>query len=152
MHRSGTVLALALVLAGCSSNSKSPSASFSIPASSQVLGSWRVVNVNGDQAAPESGALLSMVRTRGEYLATWSDGVNDHSQQWFLTNGKIRWGDGSVTSRACAGTGQHPCLSLTAFGVGTAETVKMTKEGDLVFMDQAPTPLAIYKRVFKDAP
>jgi len=173
MWRVCAALVLGLVLAGCSSNSPksasphlgtSPptptatptpayeidpgfSSTFWIPSRSKVLGHWTIVSVNGKPPPKDAVLDLTMIRnSRGRYVAAWNDGVNTYARYWAFKEGRIRWGSGDGTDIACVPSPEVICDRPGGFGVGTATRLKMSNDGELVFMDQTSIPLAIYRR------
>jgi len=172
MWRVGAALVLGILLAGCSSNggpksvpphhsaASSPSvtprlakqidpgfnSALWIPNRSRVLGKWTIVSVNGN-SPPKDAAPLNMIRAKGGFFAVWSDGINSHSQQWTLIRGSIRWGGGMVTTKGCGPIPMKDCVKPGGFGVGKATRLKMSNDGELVFMDQTSMPLAVYKYI-----
>jgi hypothetical protein len=114
-----------------------------IPSAHEILGHWQLVSVRGEE--PPKNAMLGLTMTqRGhEHWATWSDGLNDHSVRWRLTQrGEFRRSDISVTAVGCVGSCTYP----SGFGVVTASDVRLTATGQLVFLNGRGTETARYRR------
>lgn len=114
-----------------------------VPSPRDVLGRWRLVSVRGTK--PPQNALLGLRMTERDHRhwAIWSDGLNDHSVRWHLTrSGQFRRGETSVTAVGCVGT----CTQPSGFGVATASELRVTANGQLVFLNGRGRETARYRR------
>jgi hypothetical protein len=158
--RTLVVASMLLVLTGCSAHSpgvlpadppvtqalrsQSSQEPLLVPTPKAVLGRWRLISVHGMR--PPQGALRGLRLTRRDHRlwANWSDGVNEHGLRWHLTRtGGFRRSDIYETLVGCIG----PCTHPSGFGVATADGLRLTATGQLVFLAGSGAEIARYRRV-----
>lgn len=115
-----------------------------VPSAKELVGDWRVVTVNGDQPPAAARRGLNIVRDRGKYWAAWHDGVNSHSIRWAVTD--VGTFVTIATYNTAVGCGDVTCGDPSGFGVANADAVRMSSDGDLVFVSGQGSQLAVYAR------
>lgn len=119
------------------------------PTTSQVLGRWDVVSVNGHEPPADAIRRIRMGKDRGRFYASWSDGVNDHSLEWSFERGSFKQGGGATTLVLCRSSAGDPCERPSGFGVEDATALRLTQDGKLLFLGPVGEELATYERVTK---
>jgi hypothetical protein len=164
--RSVVLLAsIVMMLSGCSGHQTPPTAgqstsggatrvasepgvatsdSLAVPSRHDVLGTWRVIAVEGKPPPLDAKRRLRMSQRGHSFWLSWSDGVNEHDAQWGLTStGRFRTWNEAQTLVGCVGKCTYP----GGFGVDEATALRATRTGRLVFLGPDGTELARYRRV-----
>ena len=120
-----------------------------VPTPFQVLGQWELIRVHEQEPPSNAVRELRMSKSGGRFYASWSDGVNDHYRQWSLIRGTFKTGPGGETLVGCSVNPRlgkkRPCTRPSGFGVEGATALRLTSEGDLIFLDSLGEALAAYQ-------